>query len=156
MATREQLSILLQDLGRTIGLVGLALDDDGLCALKIGETATINLHASDDKQSPVMFSSLGQINDAWRHAALTEMLSANVIWRGTRGGSLAYDPPSNTALLMLRLNEADLYLERFEPLLTAFVADVTDWTDRLANMRTEKTRPSRDTGEDLPFYSIRV
>jgi hypothetical protein len=127
----EILNGLLRDFGKGIGLPDLAPDSDGFCRLRIGEKITVSMQHEPQSDDLVLFTTLVRIAPTERAEAYEMMLSANLFWAGTGGGTLAVEQQDGMAMLLARRSLLALDLPAFETLLESFVQAGETWLRRL-------------------------
>jgi hypothetical protein len=92
---------LLDELGRDVGLDGLAFGEDGYCSLALDDGRV--LHLDVQEEGLLIMTALGEApTDEKRVRVLEALLAANAFWVGTRGATLALDPDVRQVLLMRR------------------------------------------------------
>lgn len=141
MTPREQVDHVLAAFGDTVGLERLALDEAGMGALFIDETA-VNLEVDEAESRLLLYAGLGvpEGDPAATHIALLE---ANLFWQGTGGATLALQPETGVVLLVQALPTAGLDPVGFETALQTFVEVAETWERRLR-------QPAAPAGADEP------
>jgi hypothetical protein len=137
----ELMNSLLRDFGATIGLPDLAADEGGYCCLAIGERVRISLQYDPEAQDLALFSQLCRIAPETRFEAYEAMLTGNLFWAATRGGTLAIEPSEGCAMLLMKEKLQALDQHRFQALLEAFTEAAENWQDRLAALAEPEPPP---------------
>ena len=105
------------------GVVRVGVDDLSLAFMEVPETRTL-----------LMWSALGRLPAEGAEALKTELLRANFMGRGVRGGALSLsDDDTIYAHATLSLQAADK--ESFFETLEAFVGTVVEWGRLIADYR---------------------
>lgn len=143
---------LVEGLGRTLGLDGLALDpDDGTLTLELDDSHLVSVGVDRSGEAVTLFAPLtvGPVTepDLVRHA-----LEANFLWQRTAGATLAIEPGSGQLVLHLRLALAGLQVPAFAAALAGFAEQAASWSARLAANGDRGAEPGPDANpQGLPF-----
>jgi hypothetical protein len=114
---------LVEDLGRELGIAGLALDDDGVATLRIDE---IVVSLAVDGDGLTLFAPLTEVAVADR-SSLSRALMANFLWTETDGATLALEPHSRQLVLQRHLPLDRLDYPVFVVTLERFTALAEHW-----------------------------
>ena len=133
---------LLRDFGAGIGLPDLAPDDDGYCCLAVGEKVTVSLQYEPQGEDLALFARLCQIDPDDRAEAYEMMLSGNLFWAETKGGTLAIEPADGVVFLLMKEKLQALDHARFNAMLEGFVEAAEAWQRRLLPMTDEGAEPT--------------
>lgn len=125
---RSQADALITELGETLGIVGLALDDGGSCTLFIDDGAVIVSigHNAAAKTIDLMVC-LDAVEPG--SAPLNRLLQANFAWRGSLGATFAIEPASGALVLQRRVTAADA--GELRQTLEDLVAAAESWAKQL-------------------------
>jgi hypothetical protein len=124
---------LLKDLGTRIGVGPLALGEDGICTLGMGDGTQI--HIGPDTGDPnycIIVGNCGGAPDKGRTAFLRRLLEANFFHRDTGDSVIAFEPELDEALLIQRVRLDTIDGVDFNDAVTAFLAYQERWTQRAA------------------------
>jgi hypothetical protein len=121
---------LLQDLGDSIGVAGLAPDAQGYCLIGIGEVLVTMQH-EPERDELLLFTRLAVVPEPLHAAACIELLSANLFWIRSGGATFAFEPAEGAVYLQAREPMRVLDTPAFRRLLEGFVETAEAWTARL-------------------------
>ena len=108
MADREQVQVLLRDLGGLVGLPELGLDADGHCSLVFDGRVEVDLAYAEGDDRLTVAALLGRLPADAPAERYLELLDANFFWRGTEGATLGVERDSGTVVLLEALPLAGL------------------------------------------------
>lgn len=131
MSLSPQLDSLLQDLGLQLGIPELAPDETGHCTLSIDGAWTMHIAWYEARQCVQFLTDLGGLPAHDREAFLAQLLTANALFAGTQGATLALDPTREQVVLCRELGLAGLDYIAFEKGLEAFIEQAEHWRARL-------------------------
>ncbi|HMR33767.1 MAG TPA: type III secretion system chaperone [Geminicoccaceae bacterium] len=134
MATDDELRATIAGFGGLVGLEGLALDDEGECALEAGDL-TVHLKHFDDAGVLVAYADLGPVPERLEPEIFRLLLGGNLSWRDTAGGSLAVHPELRRAGLVVRLDLLDLTAPELQERFRDIVECGQQWLERLDELR---------------------
>lgn len=135
------LRALLASFGASIG-VELEPDEDGYACLSIDEEFVVHLHYDEATESLRLFSELCKPSPGSEQRVMQALLDANVLWRGSNGGTLGFDSETKAVTLAFCESIARLSPVRFEQLLEAFVLTGETWIAKVGGI-------GRDDSTDL-------
>jgi hypothetical protein len=130
----EELRATIAGLGELLGVAGLALDEDGECALEAGGLM-LHLAFFEDAGVLVAYADLGPVARKGELAVCRLLLAGNLSWRETAGGSLAIHPELHRAGLVVRLDVEDLTPAELHERLRDLIEAGTLWLERLDELR---------------------
>jgi len=113
---------LLNELGRLVGLDGLALDESGQCTLAFDETIVLTFVGDADDSLNVV-SYVGDLQ-AENAPAARALLSRNFVPSGLGGGRVALEPNSGRVVLVNRWDGVRTDFALFQKQLEEFVNSV--------------------------------
>lgn len=126
----QESEALIGELGKALGIEGLAFDAEGVCDLVFDEAITVRLAQDAAADRVLAVSAVGRIGDDGGEAMLENLLAANLFWSGTGGATIAAEP-DGTLALMQAWPLAGLGFPQFEEGLRGFVEACEAWTRRL-------------------------
>ena len=151
MAERETVQQIIGDFGRTVGFEDLELDAEGYCCLVIDNDLVINIEFDEPGARLMLYSKVGRPGPD-RPKALTEIMQANYLGRGTGGATLGLQPESGAIVLSREVPVAGLDVPGFSTALERFVNMAEAWSRRLAEPSSPAQPPA---ASDLPVGGIR-
>jgi len=138
----ETVNEFLAELGQTVGLPELRLDEDGYCCLSFDALET-HLQHDGDRDALVVFARLGALAEEVASEAYELLLSANLFWAGTNGATLSVEPADRLVYLAASTPLAGLEYPDFEAWLGGFVAAADRWTENVAKLNSgEEAAPT--------------
>lgn len=129
--SRESYAALLAGFGQSLGLPGVAPDEEGYCALSFDELI-VHFQYDDEADEVTAFAKLGEVDEDRAEGIYAMLLAANLFWQGTKGGTLAVEPDTGTAFIADRRPAVLLDEARFQDWLGQFVEIADHWRARLA------------------------
>lgn len=135
----EQFNELLETLGKNIGLSNLKADKAGLCSLRFGNTITIDLECNEERGALIISTLIGTLNSKTdKEKVYTELLEANLLWRGTGGATLGIDSTTKTVFMCYQEPMSLLNFNRFQELLKGFSDTAIFWNKHLSEKMTQE------------------
>jgi hypothetical protein len=121
------LQTLIKEFGSQIGVGELTLDNDGACALRLGEDLRIDFQYRPDRDHLVIYADLGV---ATGPEIYPELLRGNLFWRMTSGAtlSLSNDSPPHV-VLALTTDWRSLRVTSLQELVERFITTARDWIE---------------------------
>jgi hypothetical protein len=100
MQIDSALTLLIHELGLTINLSDLKLDDEGGCAIRLDKKLVINLQCHAIEQELWFYADMGP--PATSAQAYKDLLRSNLFWAATNGAtfSLSGDDPHHTIITL--------------------------------------------------------
>ena len=147
----KHIDYLLKELGETIGLPELSLDDKRYVCIVSDDGVVLNLDYFEDEDTLVMYTTVGEIPEDKRLELYEEMLKANFFWENTAGATLCLDPEVNLALLMANVTVADMDMPKLMQVLDHFTRLTWAWSDRIRAIAGQQPE-----AKDLPPPDERV
>jgi hypothetical protein len=145
---RNQADLLLADLGKQVGIDGLALDEGGACRLSFNDGTVVVDIAFDEEAGVVgLESSLGVAPTPDR---LKRALAANFCWLEVGGAIFGVDRLANRLVLRRRCLVADLDLASLTTALRGLVAQTQAWTKLLGELEPRE-RPGAAAADRQPL-----
>ncbi|MCY1509671.1 Tir chaperone protein (CesT) family protein [compost metagenome] len=122
----------LAAMAKAIGQDDTLFDEHGAGALLVdGITLLLQYFVEGEVQVLVLAADLGAVAPEARARIYPLMLAGNTSWRSVAGGALALDDTRHHAMLMLRLDLADLDDDALAGRLHAFSDAAMSWRARL-------------------------
>lgn len=149
MKSKEKLQLLLDELGKTIGLEELVLDEDEFCTLVFDDRIVVNFNYHEPSSSLLLVSALGDVQPSERESIYERMLEANFTWGSTQGLLLSLDKENKVATLICRENLTDMAQPKFEEVLQQFVNASEYWMDEVSGL----SKKSQDTSDEAEVGS---
>lgn len=129
---------LITQLGTTLGIPDLALDEDHYCCLFFDELV-VNLEWDPDTALLFIYAHCGTLTPTPSPELLSQLLEANFFQRHTDGATLGIDRDSATIALCQRLAPQNMDYLQFEQTLERFVHTAQTWNARIRHF--EETEP---------------
>ncbi|WLQ16292.1 type III secretion system chaperone [Hahella aquimaris] len=126
MNGREKLTLILADLGSSIGLPDFHLKDEQPAQLVFDDNIVVNFELCPSEMFLIVYSSLGEIVDASNHtlefinARYKLLLAANLFWRNTGGATVGLSD-DGLAIMSYQHPIDTLDARALESLLVTFV-----------------------------------
>ncbi len=130
MQTLAIVSKLVAQLGRRIGIDGLALDATGVAALSVDGGYVMHIAADSQNESFVLYAALGVVPDDGRLAVWRRLLEYNP--SAADGSSLGLEPSTGEVLLVCRHGLAGLDQHGFERAVESFMTTAAAWARELS------------------------
>ncbi|WP_038169391.1 type III secretion system chaperone [Verrucomicrobium sp. BvORR106] len=151
-----EFQLLLDYLGKQLGLDTLSLNENGVVSLKFGDDITVHLEPDPKAPTAHLYSPLCKLNAATRSALLEPLLIANAFGRGTAGAFFSIDEPQQEVLLgrIIDLNQAEpqaLY-QHLKDLVSVLVI----WRRRLPELLARQDVPAEISLSEPPSGFIRA
>lgn len=128
----------LTAVAKALGRDGTLFDEQGAGALLVdGTTLLLQYFVEGDTQVLVLAADLGAVAPQARARIYPMMLAGNTSWRSVAGGALALDDARHHAMLILRLDLAELGSEALEGRIYAFGDAAVNWRARLELSRDD-------------------
>lgn len=121
---------LVVELGRALGMDGMAVAEDGYLGLKI-DNHEVHVQYDADDDVVVLFARLQEADPDRRDAIYAMLLSANVFWQGTRGATFSADFDTGRIFLADRRGRIGLDVESFSAWIEGFVDVAAYWRERI-------------------------
>ena len=149
MRSEDKLRILLEELGQSIGLPDLALDEKGFCTLVFDDQIVVDFQAHEPSNCLLMLSAVGTIKEGTELAMYAEILQANFVWASAHGLILSMDKESKTISMVSRESLAEMGQQDFQDHLQKFINAVEFWIDKIAGkLRDEEDLSSLPSLEE--------
>lgn len=143
MATGDELRATIAGFGDLVGIEGLALDDEGECALQAGDL-TVHFKHFDDVDVLLAYVDLGPVPEDLELEISRLLLGGNLSWRETAGGSLGVHSELRRAGLIVRLDLLDLTAPELQERFRDVVESGQQWLERLDALRGEPAAAAED------------
>ena len=121
---------ILAELGHTMGLGSLKLDENNVCRLRFGDDLVVDIEHVPARARFYLHGVVGVAPDDGS-SLLAEMLAANLFGQGTGDATLAVDPALGDVLLLRGFDEAGSDARSVAAGLELFLAALEDWRGRL-------------------------
>ena len=130
-----QLETLLNGLGEVVGLVGIGLNENGVCSLSFNQEIRVNIERDDERDRMVhVYSILCEIPSGieTREKLFSSLLQANLFGRGTGPKArFALDQHAGEIILHYTFHEEQTDIGAFLDDIQTFVNLVEIWDERL-------------------------
>ncbi len=155
----QMMQNLIEELGKSIGIDELALDEEHRCNL-IFDSIPVSFELSKDEKSICTYSYLGDIDESEKRNIHSTLLDANYLMRSTAGSCFGVNKNSGRIALMredrlhgMQLTELEAIVEKFINYAEAFKGKVlnADTTEGASEESSEK-----DESSDTPEFALKV
>ena len=138
MNKRETANQLVQNLGNTLTVTGLQLDEtSNSCVLLFDDSIIVNIEYDDPMERFVLSVYLEELPAENAEALLRELLAANLYWHRTHGATLCLEEGTNGIILVYAQPLASLDNAIFENILENIVPEAEKWKFRIARYKEE-------------------
>lgn len=121
---------LIEDLGRSLGIEGLAADEDRVCGITAADDLSVEIELLDDEH--ILISSIvARVSDSLSPDWVSQILDANVYWRGTGGGTLGFDSETGSVVLCFQESIHHLDSDTFAAIFKQFCEAGLTWSRQL-------------------------
>lgn len=147
---KDELSHLLEEFGRHVGLDDLTLSENGTASLAI-DAVELHLAADDEGRTLVMFADVGTPPhpDQTSREYYETLLKANFLHLGTGGATLGMDRDAGFVALMDRVPVAGLNAADLADRVERFVNLAEAWSQRLTELASEPAEAVARTPDDF-------
>ena len=128
------IDVLLERFGTDTGLGRLALDEANTCSFLVDGMRVSLLHVVEGDRL-LLYADVEDLPDSGTEALLLSVLSANYLFRGTAGATLAVRPDSRTLFLNQSLHLEHTSYDDFVQTLSDFTHTLAEWKRLIADYR---------------------
>jgi hypothetical protein len=148
MDLEEYVNELLQSIGKSLDLPGLALDDNGHCVLLFDDKVVLNMEFDREKELLIIYSYIGEVPYEGREIIFETLLESNLFWKDTQGATIGIDKQTQTVVLAFPMELPLKRKENFEERLALFVDITESWINKLEKMSADaESIANEDSGE---------
>ena len=147
-AARAKLDELLKQFGATVGMPGLATEDNGVCVLVFDGRTRLYLLVDHTTDHLIMWSTLAALPAGQAEPALRALMRANLFWNGTQGATLGLMPDSDNVVLAIRRPVGAVDVEALRDLIEL----VLERAEALAPIAAGETPPAAEPQEHAPSF----
>ncbi len=162
MSTKNYMQTLLADLGRTVGLKELKLDENNYCCIVFDEKYYVSLDYDDSMQVVALSCDLGKPDDKRLEDLYGRLLQVNYFWKETNNVTMSLDGKRSHIFQLMHLPVANIDLSGFQERLESFINSAEAWSNIIqmsgADPETvliEKNRLENDTKKKYRFANIK-
>ncbi|MGJ0505832.1 MAG: type III secretion system chaperone [Methylocystis sp.] len=137
----------LESLGDQIGLGKLAFDQEGVCALIIGEDVEIFLHEDPDDEVLRLSGVLGDLDED-RPALPLRLLELNAGDGANGAAAFAVDSETDEILLVRALSLPEMTPDKLLSAVEEFVSRVQYWIETLPRLALDDEAEPQDVSQD--------
>ena len=151
-----EFQLLLDYLGKQLGLDTLTLNENGVASLKFGDDLVVHLEPDPKLPEAHLYAPLCKLNAATRSTLLEPLLIANAFGRGTAGAFFSIDEPQQEVLLgrIFDLNQTEP--EALYRHLKDLVSVLVIWRRRLPDLLAKQDAPTEFPLTEPPSGFIRA
>lgn len=137
MDLRDEVNGLLHDIGQSLELPTLALDENDHCVLLFDDKVVLNMELDIEKELLIIYSYLGEVPFEGRETIFETLLESNLFWKDTQGATIGIDKQTQTVVLAFPMELPLKKRETFEERLSSFVEITESWINKLEKMSTD-------------------
>jgi hypothetical protein len=137
--TRDEANRLMAELGASLQVPDLALDESGAVALSIDETISLRIGHDSQSGDVALSATLGGVGAT--PARLARALSASFCWTGADGAVFGFDKASGQLVLQRHCPGGSLDLAGLTGALESLVNHTEAWTKILSEISEEPAQP---------------
>ncbi|WP_418765893.1 type III secretion system chaperone [Mailhella sp.] len=148
----------LEHFGSSIGIDHLAPDIDSSCSLLFDNKDEIVFTHDREDHSLLMYCEIGDASTLNKEACLT-LLKASLLGSETGGAALSVHDKLNQVVLWKRYDDDSLTPETMSLAVNDFLAQVSSWKKRLAELATEygqETAPAETNMDTMNNFGLFV
>lgn len=134
MKTAVYAADLIRELGLSLDIAELALDDMYACTLNVKDKVTVHIQWQEHKQSFVLTGYLGRIPSSNKVKVMEEVLKANLYWRGTEGATIAMGELDSDLLMIQAIHIHELDALSLSASINGFVSCIEKWRTQLGEL----------------------
>jgi len=123
---------LLSELGASMGLPNLALDENGCARLIFDKRIEVNFENDPVTRRLQIYSVLGRVPAAEKEPLFELLLNANLFGTGTGDATLAVDSLEGDIVLCRTITGQDLPFSLFQSIVESFVGTAEKWIEKLS------------------------
>lgn len=142
---------MIAELGKEMGIPGLALDDNGLCRLVFDTKLVVDMEAASDGKTLHIYSVVCGVPHDQREAFFSSLLSANLFGQETGDAAFAIDETAAEVLLCAQVKAERTDFREFANQLEAFVNHLESWLDKLSTTE-QATGETQEIAPDDPRF----
>lgn len=150
----EIVNNLLKELGTSIGVEALALNEKGICAFRYQSYFDFIIEAPEGSNTVFFYSPLLQVSECDSEGLFLKVLKLNFLCLETNGATFAYDTHTGCIILCYRYSIEYLDTFLFQNVVGNFLNVAEKWWKQLQTC-TEET-PETPVVEVYETYEIRV
>ena len=139
MDARTEVNELLTQLGHSLRLDGLFLDEEDHCILLFDDKIILNVELDEERSQLVVYAYLGMVPIEHKEHIYELLLQSNFFWRKTKGATLALDKQTQTLVLLYPFELPLRHPKNFEDDLATFVETAEEWIQKVDDI-LEKAR----------------
>ncbi len=162
MATKNYMQTLLADLGRTVGLEQLKLDENNYCCIVFDEKYYVSLDYDDSMGAVTLSCDLGKPDAKRLEELYGRLLQVNYFWKETNNETMSLDGKRGHIFQLMHLSVANLDLSRFQERLESFINSAEAWSNIIQMpgadreiMPIEKNKTENEAKNKYRFANIK-
>lgn len=139
MVNRETVQNLLQSLGDSMNVPGLAFDKSGCCPLSLGDGITVFLQYREFAGDFLLIGAVGNLPEGEEEQAdiMRFLLISNLYGEDTDGATLSLDPENNIVLMHRTWDPEGANASKLARTLEAFAELLDLWKERYSEVLEE-------------------
>lgn len=143
---RDHFAELLTAFGQEIGIPELTFDANGTCSL-IFDDMVVNIEKNTEGEKIFLYSTVGTIPTTEKETFYKMLLESNAFFKGTGGGTLAVDEPSDAVLFLYQMSVKAMDNAAFSRTIENFINITEHWINKLSRQQNAQDgSDSADSG----------
>lgn len=128
----DNFNYLIKGFCQSVDMADPPINDDGYYSFLLDDNLSVEIQYELDSKMVSFFLQLGPITSTNRDGVIMDILDANVLWRGTGGGTLGLDSASGIVTLAYQESVESMLYSRFEAILGLLISNAEIWINRIA------------------------
>lgn len=128
------LADLLANLGESLGIQDLALQDNGIACIQIPDQFEVTVEQLDEPDQCLIYAFLERVQDASRTNTYAQLLQANLFGAETSDATLSIDEQSGRVVVHRKVSLDTLSGQDFLEIWLRVVGVASQWNERLTTL----------------------
>lgn len=132
---QKKLQDFLDDLGESIKMPNLRIDQDGYCCLAFDEKLNVHMQVNRKTSNLIFFAEIGTVHECDKLQAYTALLEANSKLSSLSGATLGFDKSKDMVTLAYQEPMKNFDSVSFQGFLKTFVELAEAWMAKLVDIQ---------------------
>jgi len=150
MDKRDLANRLVKDLGATLTVPDMELDERSHCVLLFDENIVLNMEYDAAGERMLLYVYLDELPRENAEPILREALAGNLFWHRTKGATLSLEEGTGGIVLIYPHSLDDLDAAKFETVVENFVQTAENWKKRIAALKEDAGTKGKEPPDSLP------